>query len=299
MYRIRLHGRGGQGIKTAGRMLGSAFFLSGWEVQDATVYGAERRGAPVYAYVRAHHGPTHERGVIRDPDLVAVVDESLVGIPSAGVLQGLAGRGLLFILSATPATLWQQRLNLPDRVLTLAPPAGAPPIGTLCVGAVARLTGVIDEAALVAAIRQELAGMPVAVVERNLDWARRAYAELAPQAGRVVEGGSGTAVGYAAPDWVDLPLEPAETAAPAIHAALTSLRVPTGLWRTLRPVIDYDRCNRCWWVCSEYCPDGAITVAADGTPHIDYEHCKGCLICVAQCPPHAIPAIPETEASAP
>lgn len=32
MYRIRLHGRGGQGVKTAGRMLGSAFFLSGREV---------------------------------------------------------------------------------------------------------------------------------------------------------------------------------------------------------------------------------------------------------------------------
>lgn len=98
---------------------------------------------------------------------------------------------------------------------------------------------------------------------------------------------------------MDLPLEPAETSAPAIHAALTSLRVPTGLWRPLRPVIDYDRCNCCWWACSEYCPDGAITVAAYGTPSIDYEHCKGCLICVAQCPPHAMSAIPETEAVAP
>jgi pyruvate ferredoxin oxidoreductase gamma subunit len=57
-------------------------------------------------------------------------------------------------------------------------------------------------------------------------------------------------------------------------------------------VIDYDRCNRCWWVCSTFCPDGAIRVEA-GTPRIDYEHCKGCLVCVAQCPPHAIEAVPE------
>ena len=46
MYRIRLHGRGGQGIKTAGRILGTAFFLEGFEVQDAPRYGAERRARP-------------------------------------------------------------------------------------------------------------------------------------------------------------------------------------------------------------------------------------------------------------
>lgn len=43
MFRIRLHGRGGQGIKTASRVLGTAFFLEGFEVQDAPRYGAERR----------------------------------------------------------------------------------------------------------------------------------------------------------------------------------------------------------------------------------------------------------------
>ena len=46
MYRIRLHGRGGQGLKTASRLLGTALFLEGFEVQDAPRYGAERRGAP-------------------------------------------------------------------------------------------------------------------------------------------------------------------------------------------------------------------------------------------------------------
>ena len=35
MYRIRFHGRGGQGVKTAGRVLGTAFFHEGFEVQDA------------------------------------------------------------------------------------------------------------------------------------------------------------------------------------------------------------------------------------------------------------------------
>jgi pyruvate ferredoxin oxidoreductase gamma subunit len=99
---------------------------------------------------------------------------------------------------------------------------------------------------------------------------------------------------YRPPDWVELPFEAARISAPVIHGTLTSQAVPTGLWRTLRPVIDYARCNRCWWVCSGFCPDGAIRVAG-ATPEIDYRHCKGCLVCLAQCPPHAIAAVPEAD----
>ncbi|MGA7278297.1 MAG: 2-oxoacid:acceptor oxidoreductase family protein, partial [Desulfocapsaceae bacterium] len=68
MYRIRFHGRGGQGMKTASRILGRAFFLAGYEVQDAPRYGAERRGAPIFAYVRAARSPINERGIIQQPD---------------------------------------------------------------------------------------------------------------------------------------------------------------------------------------------------------------------------------------
>jgi pyruvate ferredoxin oxidoreductase gamma subunit len=65
------------------------------------------------------------------------------------------------------------------------------------------------------------------------------------------------------------------------------------VWRTLRPVIDYERCNRCSWVCATLCPDSAIAVDPNHTPRIDYDHCKGCMICVTVCPPHAIGAVPE------
>jgi pyruvate ferredoxin oxidoreductase gamma subunit len=68
VYRIRFHGRGGQGIKTAGRVLGAALFVEGFEVQDAPVYGAERRGAPMFAYVRASRAAILERGLIANPD---------------------------------------------------------------------------------------------------------------------------------------------------------------------------------------------------------------------------------------
>ncbi|MDD1624190.1 MAG: 4Fe-4S binding protein, partial [Methylococcaceae bacterium] len=55
-------------------------------------------------------------------------------------------------------------------------------------------------------------------------------------------------------------------------------------------------CHKCWWVCSSCCPDSAINIGKDGFPVIDYDHCKGCMICVAQCPSHAIETIPEAKA---
>ena len=104
--------------------------------------------------------------------------------------------------------------------------------------------------------------------------------------------------GRPGPVLIDLPFDVADVSAPTIHAPLTSVLVRTGLWRTMRPVIDRDRCKRCWWVCSTFCPDDSISVTDDGRPLIDYDTCKGCMICVAQCPPHAIEAVAEATAAA-
>ena len=299
MYRIRFHGRGGQGVKTAAQVLGTAFFAAGFEVQDAPRYGAERRGAPIFAYVRAARAPIHERGVIARPDLAVVADETLVPVPAAGVLQGLAERTVLLINSTESAATWRDRLKLTGPVLTLPVAAEAtdraelPFIGAACAGAAARLVGKIARDKLAQAIREEVGKLGATALERSLAHALAAYDAMAPHAGVVREAGEISALDYAPPEWIDVPTEDVSIAAPDIHGALTSERANTGLWRTLRPVIDYDRCNRCSWVCSTFCPDSAIKVEADHTPRIDYDHCKGCMVCVAICPPHAIRAVPE------
>jgi pyruvate ferredoxin oxidoreductase gamma subunit len=304
MYRIRFHGRGGQGMKTASRILGSAFFLEGYEVQDAPRYGAERRGAPIFAYVRASRQAINERGIIRHPDLVVVADDSLVPVPAAGVLQGLDSHTAMLINSHVDPETWQYRLNLDGPVLILPARedigdlANLPFAGTACAGAAARLVGVISRAALAGAVEAELGSLGSQGVNENTETALHAYDLMEPHAGSVTEGLAISASDYARPDWVDMTVEDVDRAAPSIHAAATSVEVKTGLWRTLRPVIDYDRCNRCWWVCSTFCPDGAITVDAQDRPSIDYDHCKGCMICVAKCPPHAIETIPEHVAQA-
>jgi len=303
-FRIRFHGRGGQGMKTASRILGSAFFAEGFEVQDAPRYGAERRGAPIFAYVRASRARIDERGIIRTPDLVIVADDTLIPLPAAGVLAGLTARTVLVIASRDDPRTWRQRLNLGSTILVLpdqAEPedrAAQPLVGVACAGAAARLVGVIGRTALEHAVAAELGHLGAGALAECRERALAAYEQTAVHAGLVAAGLPPDASGWADPGWVDLPFEDATVSAPVIHAALTSELAKTGSWRTLRPVVDAGRCKRCWWVCSTFCPDGAIAVDPDGMPRIDYEHCKGCLVCVAQCPPHAIAAVPEHRAAA-
>lgn len=298
MYRIRIHGRGGQGIKMASRVLGTALFRSGYTVQDAPKYGAERRGAPIFSYVRAAHEAINERGVIQHPDLVVVADDTLLAVPAAGALQGITTDSVVLINSHESADTWRHRLNL-DATLEILPVqeevedrAELPHIGATCAGAAACLLGVIETQVLVQAIEEELHDLGPDIVARNCDNALAAYAAMNKDRGAVREGQSISAEAYTAPDWIDLPFEAADISAPNIRACANSVQVRTGLWRTMRPVIDYEHCNKCWWVCSTFCPDSAINVT-DGTPVIDYDHCKGCMVCVGVCPPHAIQGTPE------
>lgn len=303
MFRIRFHGRGGQGMKTASRILGTAFFMQDYEVQDAPRYGAERRGAPIFAYVRADLSAINERGIITQPDLVVVSDDTLVGMPAAGVMQGLHQQTVLLINSHDSAETWQQRLNTAATILILPTSddnkdevvdrAELPFIGSRCAAAAAALTDIISREILADAVTEELQHLGDEIVQQNLDIALNAFDDMQIHAGIVKQSGLPSATDYTKPEWIEMPFDRAVISAPAVHSGATSVKVRTGLWRTMRPIINYEKCSGCWWICSTYCPDGAINVSEKNLPEIDYEHCKGCLICVAQCPPQAIESIAE------
>ena len=65
----------------------------------------------------------------------------------------------------------------------------------------------------------------------------------------------------------------------------------TGNWRTLRPVIDYDKCTGCG-LCNIFCPEASVNME-DRRPEINYDYCKGCGVCGNECPVHAIEMVPE------
>lgn len=60
----------------------------------------------------------------------------------------------------------------------------------------------------------------------------------------------------------------------------------TGTWRSIKPVVDKNKCSKCL-LCWKFCPEPCITMV-DGLPVIDYDYCKGCGICIEVCPKKAI-----------
>ncbi|MCF0133542.1 MAG: 2-oxoacid:acceptor oxidoreductase family protein [Blautia sp.] len=95
MLKIRWHGRGGQGAKTAALLLADVAFSTGSYVQGFPEYGPERMGAPITAYNRISDTPIRVHSNIYEPDYVVVVDDSL--IDAVDVTAGLAADGAIVI----------------------------------------------------------------------------------------------------------------------------------------------------------------------------------------------------------
>lgn len=94
-YEIRWHGRGGQGAKTAALLLADVAFKTGKYVQGFPEYGPERMGAPITAYNRISGDPIRVHSNIYTPDLVMVVDETLLN--SVDVTAGLKDDGAIIV----------------------------------------------------------------------------------------------------------------------------------------------------------------------------------------------------------
>ncbi len=87
LYEIRFHGRGGQGAKTAAVIIADAALHKGKYIQSFPEYGAERKGAPIRAFTRLSDKPIRIHSGVVNPDLVVVVDSTLLG--SIPVTEGL------------------------------------------------------------------------------------------------------------------------------------------------------------------------------------------------------------------
>jgi 2-oxoisovalerate/pyruvate ferredoxin oxidoreductase gamma subunit len=90
---IRFHGRGGQGVVTAAEILAAAFVREGKFVAAFPMFGFERRGAPVTAFLRFDAQPIRERTQVYTPDCCVVIDPVLARIPDT--YQGLKPGGVV------------------------------------------------------------------------------------------------------------------------------------------------------------------------------------------------------------
>ena len=95
MIEIRFHGRGGQGTVVASKILADTIAKEGNYVQAYPEFGVERRGAPVFAFIRINDSPIYDKSRIYEPDHVVVVDPTLVD--AIDVTEGLKEGGMIII----------------------------------------------------------------------------------------------------------------------------------------------------------------------------------------------------------
>jgi pyruvate ferredoxin oxidoreductase gamma subunit len=126
MTEIRWHARAGQGAKTASQLLAVALLRSGKSVQAFPEYGPERRGAPIRAFTRYDDRPIRRHDSITAPDVVVVLEPSL--LETANVSEGLKPDGVL--LDAESLGAPRESANL-FMVGAVAATLGEPPLAAV------------------------------------------------------------------------------------------------------------------------------------------------------------------------
>jgi len=97
MIEIKFNGRGGQGVVIASEILGRAFFLEGKYPQCFSLFGGERRGAPVVGFLRIDDEPILLKCQIKRPDQMIIFDLSL--IDETEILKELKPSGVILFNS--------------------------------------------------------------------------------------------------------------------------------------------------------------------------------------------------------
>jgi len=265
MIEIRLHGRGGQGAVTASRLLASAALIEGKYCQSIPMYGTERRGAPVTAFVRIGEKNRMIRSLIHEPDYVVVLDPFLRN--TVNVTDGLKPGGTVVINSTAPPEeiefTSQYKVATVDATKIALETIGRPITNTAILGAFAKGTGEVKLESLIEAVKTEMSRR---MAEANANAIEIAYSRTLVGKNRVVAELRG------------------------VEQAPANSRAD---WRTFRPVVDETKCTGCQ-LCWTYCPEHCIDMV-DRKIKINYTYCKGCGICAEECPAQAITMIMESE----
>ncbi|PCN51063.1 hypothetical protein B6U99_01215 [Candidatus Geothermarchaeota archaeon ex4572_27] len=176
MIEVRWHGRGGQGVVTSSRLLAHAAVLEGKYAIHIPEFGPERRGAPVRAFTRIDDKPIEVRYSVISPDIVIVIDPSLVAMKEM-ILEGLKEGGII-VVNRPP-----DKAEKMDGYKTYAVDAfriamdelGRPIYNMPMMGALVGATKIISLESLKRVVRERFLGE---VAEKNVRAIERGYKEV-------------------------------------------------------------------------------------------------------------------------
>jgi pyruvate ferredoxin oxidoreductase gamma subunit len=175
---VRWHGRGGQGAVTSAELVAQAAIGEGKYAQAFPAFGAERRGAPVLAFVRISSSePIRVRAEITEPDVVVVLDPAL--LRTVDVTSGLKANGVLVVNTKKPPEQITEEFSITwslatvDAIKIAQELLGVPIVNTSMIGALLKATSVVKLESLFEPLRQRFGRL----AERNIEAMKRAHEE--------------------------------------------------------------------------------------------------------------------------
>ena len=178
MIEIRWHGRGGQGAVTSIEMLALAAIEEGQYAQGFPSFGPERRGAPVAAFNRIDDKQIKVRSAIYIPDVVVVLDPSLVGL--VDVLEGLKPEGALIVNTPKSPEEVRKELKFKGTIATVDAASiawqelGVPITNTTMLGALVKTVNIIKTKSLESPLQKRFGKL----ASKNINALKRAYKEV-------------------------------------------------------------------------------------------------------------------------
>lgn len=178
MIEVRWHGRGGQGAVTSVELLAVSAIAAGKYAQGFPSFGPERRGAPVAAFTRIDDKKINVRSGIYEPDIVVVLDASLIGL--VNVTEGLKPEGKLIVNThKSPEQIrkaldYKGTLAVVDGTGIAREEMGVPIANTTMIGALLKITGIMELDAMKEAIEHRFGR----IAQKNLNAMKRAYDEI-------------------------------------------------------------------------------------------------------------------------
>ena len=180
MHEVRIHGRGGQGVVLASKILAKALVEEGQFVSAVPQFGFERRGAPVVAYLRYAQAELRALTNIYDPDCVICLDPTVsravdifAGLKTDGTLVQTSAKPVAEVTPELPETV--KRLGLCNAVAIAMEIFGRPITNSIMLGAYARTTGDVSLEALQNGFQS--VALRDAGLDQNMQAIRRGYDE--------------------------------------------------------------------------------------------------------------------------
>ena len=177
MIEIRFHGRGGQGSVTCAELLALAAIGEGKYAQAFPSFGPERRGAPVVAFCRISDQPIKIRANVYEPDIVLVLDSTLLKI--VNVAAGVKPDGILVTTSKeSPEKVREllkikNRLAVVDAIKIAMEILGVPITNTAMLGSLLKASELIKKESFILPLKERFGR----IAEKNISAFERAYQE--------------------------------------------------------------------------------------------------------------------------